>query len=147
MSNPKISIEAAQQAIDAVNAHGSQQAAARAMGLSRTTLQGRIEAAHRYKLTPQTQRLISAESAAAPEGYRLKGTSTLYGEDGAAKLQWVKTTQDQAAFEAMQKAAWESLAATLKPIPRIAAPRPRSVDLLNLVTITDAHVGALAWDK
>lgn len=29
-----------------------------------------------------------------PDGYKLKGTSTLYGKDGALKLQWVKSDID-----------------------------------------------------
>jgi len=31
---------------------------------------------------------------AAPDGYLVKGTSTLYGDDGQVKQQWVKTQVD-----------------------------------------------------
>ena len=30
-----------------------------------------------------------------PEGFMVKGTSTLYGKDGQKKLQWVKTKMSQ----------------------------------------------------
>lgn len=136
-----------QQAIDVFTAHGSVSAGARALGIHRSTFHSRLNEARRKGLTPQVQRLISAEPAAAPEGYRLRGTSTLFGEDGTAKLQWVKTQADQDAIERMQKAAWTALAATLPPLERIARPRTVNAALANLYTITDAHVGALAWDR
>jgi hypothetical protein len=138
-----------QDAVDAKAAFGSVSAAARSLGIPRTTFRCRIEAATRLKLEPGVQRLISAEPAAPQPGYKLKGTSTLYGEDGLAKLQWVKTTADEERLRAMQEAAWKALSETLKPIKRIPRSNAAAIykDLLNLYTITDAHVGMLAWDK
>lgn len=117
------------------------------MGIPAATLQKRAEAAKRYGLTAGVQRLMAGEEAAAPPGYRMKGTSTYFNKDGVAAGQWVKTQGDAEAQAAMQHAAFEALAAELPAIARIASPRRCLNDLLNLVTITDSHVGMLAWDK
>lgn len=139
--------EVLQQAVDAIATHGSNDAAARFLGIPRTTLQARHAAAQRRGFTAQTQRLAAAEPASAGEGYKLKGTSTLVGKDGEIKLQWIKTDADQKLLEAARRAAFEVLASTLSPLPAIPAPGTEEADLLTLYTITDAHVGALAWDK
>jgi hypothetical protein len=77
----------------------------------------------------------------------LKGTSTLYGEDGKAKLQWVKTNADQEALYAAQKAALAAMCEQITPLPKITAPRHLDKDLATLYTMTDCHIGMLAWDK
>src|SRR5208282_28739 len=136
-----------QQAIDAVNTHGSTAAAARFLGIPRTTLQSRWDAAMRRGFIPQTQALHGAEPASAGEGYKLKGTSTLVGKDGEIKLQWIKTDADQLLREQAQKAAFEVLCSQLPPLPVIADPVTQEEDLLTLYTLTDCHVGMLAWDK
>ncbi len=147
MATPKLSAELAQQAVDAIAAHGSLSAAAKALGIPRMTLASRREAAERDGVAPKVQRLIGAESAAPPEGYKLKGTSTLYGEDGVAKLQWVKTDASIAQLQAMQAAALRAMCEQLEPLAPIRAPKVRSKELATLYTLTDCHVGMLAWDK
>lgn len=147
MSFPKLSEELAQQAIDAVCAHGSIAAAARILGLPWPTLKGRIRAAELMKLKPQVQRLLAAENAAPAEGYKLKGTSTLFDENGVAKLQWVKTDASLEKLQAIQKAAFDALCADLKPLAPVKGPKIGESDLATLYTMTDCHVGMLAWDK
>jgi hypothetical protein len=77
----------------------------------------------------------------------LKGTSTLYGEDGKAKLQWVKTNADQEKIAEAQRAALAAMCEEIKPLPVIRGPRHADSDLATLYTMTDCHVGMLAWDK
>lgn len=83
----------------------------------------------------------------APPGYALKGTSTLYGADGALKQQWVKTREDRDAIQAAFDAAAEAMADTL---PR-EAPRPPPAktadDLCNVYVLTDYHLGMLSWHE
>lgn len=147
MATPKLSTELAQQALDAVTAHGSTIAAAQLLGVPRSTLKSRLEAAQLQKLTPKVQPLLAAQNAAPPEGYKLKGTSTLFDENGVAKLQWVKTDASLEKLQAIQKAAFDALCADLKPLPSVKAPRTGEADLATLYTMTDCHVGMLAWDK
>jgi hypothetical protein len=136
-----------QQAVDAVAAHGNVGAASRALGLADATLRRRYNAAVKRGLESQNQGLLVGEKAAAPEGYMLKGTSTYYNKDGEAAGQWVKTTRDMEQLAAAQKAALAAMCAALPPIPAIKAPKSASAELATLYTMTDCHIGALAWDK
>ena len=80
-----------------------------------------------------------------PSPYVVKGTSTLYGDDGKAKLQWVKTSLDDRQVDIAMKAAIEALAMA---VPRARAkPEPaHTLDYLcTLYTLTDSHVGMRAW--
>ena len=82
-----------------------------------------------------------------PEGHDVRGISTLYDTDGNVKAQWVKTRVD----ERQQRQAIEVVAKELaRALPRqkpIVASKTTNKHLLNLYTLTDCHVGALAWDR
>lgn len=136
-----------QIALDAVTAHGGKRPAARALGWTRDKLEGRYAQAVAKGLTPQCQALMRGEEAAPGPGMALRGTSTLYGEDGKAKLQWVKTNVEMEQLYALQRAAVEELKKELPPLKRIVAPKSSEADLATLYTMTDCHVGMLAWDK
>jgi len=143
----KIPDERYQEAVDALAAHGSETTAARALGLARSTYRTRLDYARLHKFEPKCQALLVGDKAAPGPGMALRGTSTLYGEDGTAKLQWVKTSADQEALYAAQKAALAAMCEEIKPLPPVKAPRHLDKDLATLYTMTDCHVGMLAWDK
>jgi len=83
----------------------------------------------------------------APEPFAVKGTSTLYAEDGTQRLQWVKTHQDVDKRRQALEAIAEALAETVPPAPRIDPPWQSQAHLCALYTITDAHLGMLAWGR
>jgi hypothetical protein len=141
-----LSRELAQEAIDAVAAHGGKKPASRVLGIPENTLRNRYAAAERMGLTAQCQALKVGDQAAPGPGLMLKGTSTYYGKDGSVS-QWVKTDRDMEQLYALQKAALAAMCAEIAPLPKIASPRHAQKDLLTLITITDSHVGMLAWDK
>lgn len=86
-------------------------------------------------------------SAHVMEGYPLKGTSTLVGEDGQVKLRWIKTDKDvQAQREAMEQAL-EAMCEQIPPVDPTPAPRDTLANLCNLYVITDYHLGMLAWEE
>jgi hypothetical protein len=124
-----------QQAVEAVKKHGNVTAAAVALGISRPTFQ------HRYM---EAQR----RGMAAPDGFKIKGTSTLYNtQTGEPMLQWVKTTEDQARKEALFQEAAKAFAENLPRLPAVRAPKQTAVNLLSAYNISDHHFGMLAWDQ
>ena len=146
-SPKRLDDEQCQQVMDMVAAHGSYSAAARAMGLGRTTVQGRHDRAVARGFEPKVQALLAGDKAAASEGHALKGTSTLYGDDGRVKLQWVKNDRDIEQLQEAQRAVLKALCEQLPPLPKIAGPKHADADLATLYTLTDCHVGMLAWDR
>lgn len=90
-------------------------------------------------------RLAGEHRETVPEGHFVKGYSTLLDESGAVRAQWVKTALDQDKFRAMVLAACRASAEELKPLKTIAGPKVTRRDLLTQYTLTDCHVGMLAW--
>jgi len=83
-----------------------------------------------------------------PEGLKLKGTSKLVDRrTGLPVLEWVKTSEDTERQRQLFEAA---VAAVAEKLPRMKArPAPQHLigDLLNQYTITDYHLGMLAWGE
>lgn len=141
------------EAMDAVKKYGNVCAAARAMNIPRPTLQGRIETAKARGIGSTEEQLETLHgnnpdhdlTHTVPAPMILRGTSSLYGDDGSLKLQWVKTKLDDAKVEEAIRAAISALA---ESVPRAKpAKRPTHVveALCNLYTLTDCHVGMYAW--
>lgn len=80
-----------------------------------------------------------------PEGFGVKGTSTMYGKDGEIKLQWVKTQRDaEEQLEIMQ----ETIKAMCQEVPRmmpVPAPMVTNDDWEVHYPIGDYHLGMMAW--
>jgi hypothetical protein len=130
--------------IDAVIEHGSIREAARALQTNYTTVRGAIEAAK----ARAALKGFSPEhdmNKTVPDPFVVKGTSTLYDENGKPRLQWVKTSVDQQKAEAARQAALEAMA---EELPRLAALPPPAVagneNLCNCYVITDFHLGMLS---
>lgn len=133
--------------IDAVNvAGGNYTKAARALGLgnNRSYL---VKAVAAVKQS-------AAKRGYAPEGhmthpvpspFMVSGTSTLFDEDGKARLQWVKTRIDGERLEQAVRAAVEALAEGVPRAVKTKAPKGLRGDLLTLYTLTDSHVGMKSW--
>ena len=82
-----------------------------------------------------------------PDGFHVKGTSTLYGPDGAVSAQWVKTSIDQERQKELAKAMIEAMAEDLPKLPKTAKPTGLNKDLMACYPIGDAHIGMLSWPK
>jgi len=87
-------------------------------------------------------------TATAPDGFKVKGTSTLYDNDGNVKIQWVKTNEDRdRAIQIMQEIV-ESMTENIKVNDPLPAPATdRQEELMNVYTMTDCHIGMLAWGR
>lgn len=131
--------------IDAINEHGGFRAAAAAIGASQgqmsTTIANLKKRAARAGYAPG-----HFENGVAP-GYAMGKVTVQRGSDGTVERTWERQSPDadrqREAMEAAVAALTEDLP-RLAPIPR---PAPGASALCNLFTITDAHVGMLAWHK
>jgi hypothetical protein len=132
------------EALRVVSEYGSITEAARRIGMNRETLQGRVNRA-REAIAAGT--LDSDLATRVPEGHRVRGVSTLYNEEGTIKAQWVKTDVDPQRVAEAREAAIQALAADIPRVAPLPAPDYTLADLLALYTLTDGHVGMLAWHR
>lgn len=82
-----------------------------------------------------------------PDGFKVKGVSTYYDQDGKPRGQWVKSTIDSARQLEMMRGAIEALSEEIPRVSLMAAPPAGNSELLNCYVITDHHLGALAWHE
>jgi hypothetical protein len=135
------------EVLEAINAHKSVRAAARAIGMHKSQA---VEALKLVKKKAAAQGYSPEHDLTRPiaPGFKLKGASTLYrrGEPEPV-LQWVKTSADDKQREQIMR---EAVRALMDDVPRA---KPSSIQsggpssLCNVITLTDVHVGALAWGK
>ena len=99
---------------------------------------------HTFKLA----RPSLAQADNLPDGVQLRGTSTLTDmRDGTQVLQWVKTSAARDALEKQLHAAFAGMGDFLPREPRRKLPAHCVDDLLTQYTITDYHLGMLAWGE
>lgn len=126
---------------------GSFDAAAAELGITPRALRARLQ-----DLARQAARRGWAPGSdmtrTVPEGFAVKGVSTMYGADGEVRAQWVKSDRSQEHRLELLAAAIASLVEPLKgaadPVPM---PMGTSADYLNCVPIGDMHFGMLSWAK
>lgn len=141
MANPGISLEDYQAAEDALAATGGNQtAAAEALGLNRQTYVARLKSGRR----------VYAEGRAsfegdAPDGYLIKGRSTLYGAEGEIRGEWVKTTADQQRQAEMIREALDEMARKLPRLPARPKVKDHNEQLLSVIPWGDPHFGLYTW--
>ena len=83
-----------------------------------------------------------------PDGVNLRGTSTLTDlRTGQSLIQWVKTTAAHDALERQLRAAFDGMADFLPREPRRKPPAHCVDELLSQYTVTDYHLGMLAWGE
>lgn len=132
--------------VDLINEHGGARSAAKAANVSRSSVRSAIDslkkkaALHGYSPDHDMTRAV-------PEPFVVKGISTYYNSEGVAAGQWVKSTLDGARQAEMMKAAAEAMAEEMPRLQAIPAPAATNAELCNLYTLTDCHVGMLAWKQ
>lgn len=173
MATPTLPDELAMEAVEAVAVHGTKTAAAHALNIPRNTLDSRIKVAARRGLLgtkpvlpgfaiSQTTAVLGPDGEVQrefvqqrpdsdkspfnmPDGHTLKGVSAYLDADGNVIGQWVKTREDSVST------AWrEALDEFKADLPRAVLsekPIQTSDNLLAQYTVTDAHLGMLAWGE
>lgn len=132
--------------IDAFNKHGSFRSAARALGVAHQSLRESLDSLKR-RAVQQGHSPEHDMTKVVPAPFVVKGTSTLYGADGAQKLQWVKTKLDSALAEQAIRDFVDYLTSEAKGLsPSVPSPKARtSSDLLAVYPMGDPHFGMYAW--
>jgi hypothetical protein len=144
MPQKPLSADEMLEALRVVSEYGSITEAARRLGLNRETLQSRVNRAR----TEMAKGTLDPDLATrVPEGHKVRGVSTLYNQDGEIKAQWVKTDIDPHHVAEAREAAIQALAADIPRVSPLPAPTQSLADLLALYTLTDGHVGMLAWHR
>lgn len=142
-----LSFATARQAeyLEAVETHGSNRKAAKALGVHPTAIDRSLAALKRVAAA----RGYSPDhnmSHTVPEGFKVRGVSTYYDEDGKVRGQWVKSTLDGERQEAIVKEMLLTLAQEVKGLaPYIAAPAHSNDDLLCVIPVGDPHNGLYSW--
>jgi hypothetical protein len=128
--------------LDAIEQHGSQRKACKAMGLTRSALQDSLA-----RLKRKAARQLASEhdyTKQVPEGYVIKGVSQYIDKAGKVAGQWIKSSTD---LERQAELMKEAARAFVEDMPRIdapAAPLDWQSDVIPWVQIGDAHLGMLA---
>lgn len=134
------------QCLEAYWSEGTYRAAGKSLGILHPAV---IKAVKAVKAKAARQGYSPEHDMAhlVPDGFHLKGTSTLYNEDGKPRLQWVKTNIDQERQKALFIQAAESMAAMLPQVSSIATPASTLPHLMAVYPIGDAHIGMRAWGE
>jgi hypothetical protein len=168
MPTPPLSEELAKQAVEAFREHGSQAAAATALGLPRQTFVSRLKVAAERGLMGTSpvlpgfaiksvaskvgdawvkQTKAPGDAFEVPAGHVVKGVSALVDSEGRVIQSWQKTTQDGAQQLAALKAVVDGLKAELPRAEPVTAAPSHNGDLLAFYAVSDLHMGALAWHE
>lgn len=126
--------------IGALREYGSNAKAATALGLNIRTVERRRAALALKGYSPDHDMTRSV-----PDGFKVKGTSTLYRDDGSIAAQWVKSTADSERRAEMIREACIAMAADLPKLPARKASGTWQSDLLTAYPIGDPHIGMRAW--
>jgi len=132
--------------INAIEKHGSVSKAAKALGVDRRGVDrciARVKArAAKRGIAP-----LHDMNNSVPEGYLVKGVSTLYDADGGIKTQWVKSLIDPDKQAEMLREVMRSMASEIKREKPVKS-KPKSISsLLSLYILTDYHLGMKAWGE
>ena len=82
-----------------------------------------------------------------PDGFLLKGASTLYDQDGLPKQQWVKSVIDPQRQEALLQEAIQALCEDVKPAKPVKAPAKTMDTLMSVYPVGDHHFGMMSWGE
>lgn len=132
--------------LEAVEAHGSNNKAAQALGVTRRSIDKSLLAL-RTRAAKMGYSPEHGMTRTVPDGYTVKGVSSLFNGKGELAAQWVKSTVDNDRREEMLREAFKELSTDVPRIAPTAAPRATLASLCNLYTLTDSHVGAKCWGR
>lgn len=128
------------QIIEALKLHTMPKAAEH-LGIHIRTLRKRKSALARKGWSPEHDL-----THAVPDGFHLKGASTLY-KDGVQVMQWVKSSIDHERQRELMIAACQAMSEDLPQIDPVSGPISTLANLMAVYPIGDAHIGMRAWGR
>jgi len=135
---------------------GNQVHAARELKIHRATFLGRIENAKLRGISSTIEKLETLHgwnpdadlTKPIPSPLVIRGTSTLYGDDGALKLQWVKTKLNDERVDELFRESLNVLSQSVKGLSKLTKPPTKCMDdLLAVYPLGDPHFGMYSWSK
>lgn len=134
-----------QAALEASEKHATRREAAAALGLCERAFYNLLRRAK----AARARQGVSPEHGLVheiPDGYKLKGTSTMYHAEKGQVLQWVKTSEDRERqielLREMVEAWTEEAKGLIKPVKR---PRHSERTLMTIYPMGDPHFGMYSW--
>lgn len=134
------------EVIQAIENEGSIRSGAKALGINYSSALQHLDLAKR-KAARQGISPDHDMTHPVPDGFNVKGVSTYYDKAGKPAGQWVKSTADQQRQAEIQRAAFDALSEDVPRLAALEAPMGTLGHLCNVYTLTDSHVGMLAWHK
>jgi hypothetical protein len=133
--------------LEAIERTGSQRAAAKELGLARGTIFNLVQSAKK-RAAKSGHSPEHDMTHTVPDGFLVKGVSTMYAKDGSIAAQWVKSAVDRERQEAIMR---EAFAAMAEALPRVVpSPEPKGEfdsKLMACYPIGDPHIGMYAWKE
>jgi hypothetical protein len=133
--------------IDALKNHGSQNKAAKALGIKRQCIGesmarlARLAALKGYSPAHDMTHTV-------PDGFLVKGVSTYYDKEGKASGQWVKSAADHDRMREIMEAAVRVMSEDVRGLaPMGAKPAHALSDILAVYPFGDPHVGLYTWAR
>lgn len=136
-----LSEELLREAVEAHQQHGTVTQAALALGIPRPTLQSRLAQAAVRGIAPG-----HFNQGTAP-GFSIGKVTIQRGPDGVIERTWERQHPDDQGREEAMRAALAVMCAEIPPVAPVAPPESKLADLLAVYTLTDAHIGMLAWHR
>lgn len=132
--------------IDAVNKHGSQRAAARALGVAKSAVDAaisRVKAAAAKAGYSPDHGLV----APYPDGFRMGKATIQRGPTGEIERTWERMCEDTKRQRELMQAAFEAMAGELPQVEPIKEGAEYLPALMAVYPIGDAHIGMRAWNE
>jgi hypothetical protein len=131
--------------LQAVEVAGSNQKAAKILGVGRRVVDKTMNAI-KHKAAQRLPQLHDYTKS-VPDGFSLRGISQFVNSEGKIAGQWVKTSADDSRREEMMREAVSAMCEEITPQKPVTPPLSTYGNLCNVYTLTDSHVGMLAWHK
>lgn len=131
--------------LEAVDLHGSNAKAAKALGVNR---RGVDQSLSRLRAVAASKGYSPAHgmTRTVPDGFKVKGVSSLYNGKGELSAQWVKSTADaDRQFEMLKEFALDLAEGVKGLAPIVKPPEHANADLMCVIPIGDPHFGMYAW--